>query len=85
MSRKKKKYDLFDETMKVGTVSAGSMFAVGMPGLIGSRLPGTCNVSRGISKTSSSLSVLPTIQSTSSVFSGLGMLEDVAKKSKKKW
>lgn len=85
MSRKKKKYDLFDETMKVGTVSAGSMFAAGMPGLIGNRLPGTCNVSRGISKASKPLSMLPTIQSTSSVFGGLGMLEDVAKKSKKKW
>ena len=85
MSKKKKEYDMFDETMKVGTVSAGSMFAVSMPGMIGDRLPGTCHVRSGISKASRPLSILPTIQSTSSVFGGLGMLQDVAKKTKKKW
>lgn len=83
MRQKKEKYDLFDETMKVGTVSAGSMFAVGMPNMIGGKLPGTCNVSKGISHASKSISVLPTIQGASSIFGGLRMLEKTDKKNRK--
>lgn len=81
---KKKKFDLMDETMQIGKISTGTMIAGSMPGLLSSNLPGTQNTANKISTvTSKPLSLLPTIQATSSVFGSLRLLEDQQQKIKK--
>ena len=81
---KKKKFDLFDETMKIGTVSTGTMMVGSMPRMLSRSMPGTESTANNImNKTSGSLSMLPVIQGTSSVFGSLRLLEDQQHKIKK--
>ena len=85
MSKKKNKFDLFDETMKIGTVSTGTMIIGSMPGLLSRSMPGTETTANNImSKTSRPLGLLPVIQGTSSVFNSIGMLTDIEKKCKRR-
>jgi len=81
---KKKKFDPFDETLKVGTLSAGTVLAGGMPYMIGKNLPGTSGVASSISHASRPLGLLPVMQGTSSVFGSLRYLQDSVKDKKKR-
>ena len=82
MGKKKKGFDPFDETLKVGQVGAGTVMATGMPYMIGKGLPGTSNTMAGVSKASGSLSILPVIQGGSSVFGSLRYLQGSVKNKK---
>lgn len=85
MSCKKKKYDLFDETMKIGKISAGSMVAGALPGMMSSGLPGTQETADKISSVAGkTLPMLPRIQGMRSAFGSMSMLQEVEKKAKRR-
>ena len=82
---KKKKFNPFDETIKIGQVSAGTMIAGGMPGMLSKHMPGTQPTADRISNaTGRVLPILPLTQGVSSVFGSLGNLQGIEKKIKKK-
>lgn len=79
MSRRKKGFDPLDEVLNVGSVSAGTMFVGGLPGLIDS--PISDKVSGVMGKT---LPLLPLTAGVGSVFRSMDNLIDVERKIKRR-
>lgn len=82
---KRRKKDLLDTTLDIGAVSAGTVFAGGMPHLMSRSMPGTESLAGTIgTRTSSSLALIPTTMGVGAAFGSMGMLRDVQKKAKRK-
>jgi len=85
MSKKSKKFDPLDETLKLGQIGAGTVIVGSMPFMIGKNLPGTEATATRIGTASGRvLPIIPVTQGISSVFGSLGSLQDAVKKPNKK-
>lgn len=85
MSKRRRKKDLFDTTMDIGVVSAGTVFAGGMPHLISRSMPGTEGLANTIgSRTSGTMALIPTTMGIGAAFGSMGSLHAVQKKARRK-
>jgi len=85
MKNKKKGFNPFDETMKLGQLSAGTVIAGGIPSMIGKHLPGSETTTSKINNMAGkTLPLIPMMHGTKTVFGSMGMLQDVERKAKRK-
>jgi len=86
MKKKNKDFDPLKSTIDVGTLSAGTLLAGGMPSMIGRNMPGTCNTLNSINKTTGkTLPLIPMTAGVGTLFKNMDMLEKPLKKNKRKY
>lgn len=76
---KKKKFDMFEHAMDTTMISAGSLMGTGLVG----RLPSS-PIKGKVLDGMSTMSILPTMHATGGIMGGLGELERMSRKARKR-